>query len=236
MDKILPANINCLVIDSQHIKYLTGKPLHEAGYDSLLTAQVLIRLSAQLRDKPANLKEISHPIWPNPNSNNPSMADPVGMSRCLSQITQRGTDGKVDKPVDIDEPSTGSPRGVASETLWPGVAGIERSTHRKRPCQSPVNWQEPTGITRVGSIFAHPTKFDLLTDQTEESIVLPNFKIMRYSSAPLGEAPSLPAFQEDHLERKEMLMPSFGTDFWKAYCNKLRVFGTAEGVCDLTNV
>jgi poly(A)-specific ribonuclease len=232
MDKMLPANINCLVIDSHHIKYLTGKPLHEAGYDSLLTAQVLIRLSAQLRDKEADLKEISHPIWPNRNSHNTLMADPGGKSCCLSQITQCRTGGKVDKPVDIDEPSTGSP--MASETLRPGAAGIERSTHRKRPCQSPVNRQEPAGIPREGSIFAHPTKFDLLTDQTEESIVLPNFEIMRYRS--LGEAPSSLTFQEDHLERKENLMPSFGADFWEVYCNKLRVFGTAEEVCDLTNI
>jgi poly(A)-specific ribonuclease len=28
-------------------------------------------------------------------------------------------------------------------------------------------------------------------------------------------------------------MPRFGTEFWKIYGNKLRVFGTAEGLCDL---
>lgn len=29
------------------------------------------------------------------------------------------------------------------------------------------------------------------------------------------------------------LMPPFGTDFWRVYRNKLRVFGTTEGVCHL---
>ena len=31
------------------------------------------------------------------------------------------------------------------------------------------------------------------------------------------------------------MMPPFDSDFWKPYRNKLRVFGTEEGVCDLAS-
>lgn len=42
---------NCYpAIHPQHSKYNTQRVEHEAGYDSLLTAQVFVRLSAQLRD------------------------------------------------------------------------------------------------------------------------------------------------------------------------------------------
>jgi poly(A)-specific ribonuclease len=44
-------------IHPQHSKYITQKIEHEAGYDSLLTAQVFIRLSAQLRDGGVDLPQ-----------------------------------------------------------------------------------------------------------------------------------------------------------------------------------
>ncbi|GFF70510.1 54S ribosomal protein L17, mitochondrial [Aspergillus lentulus] len=44
-------------IHPQHFKYTTQKIEHEAGYDSLLTAQVFIRLSAQLRDGGVDLPQ-----------------------------------------------------------------------------------------------------------------------------------------------------------------------------------
>lgn len=31
------------------------------------------------------------------------------------------------------------------------------------------------------------------------------------------------------------LIPQLGTEFWEVYCNKLRVFGTEERLCDLAN-
>ncbi|GIJ89375.1 hypothetical protein Asppvi_008315 [Aspergillus pseudoviridinutans] len=44
-------------IHPQHSKYTTQKIEHEAGYDSLLTAQVFIKLSAQLRDGGVDLPQ-----------------------------------------------------------------------------------------------------------------------------------------------------------------------------------
>ncbi|KAB8239169.1 ribonuclease H-like domain-containing protein [Aspergillus alliaceus] len=49
-DKLLQIKIPTICIHHQHSKYNTQKIDHEAGYDSLLTAQIFIKLSAQLRD------------------------------------------------------------------------------------------------------------------------------------------------------------------------------------------
>jgi len=42
--------------------------------------------------------------------------------------------------------------------------------------------------------------------------------------------------QENMEEVREGLMPAFSSDFWRVYGNKLRVFGTVEGVFPLTRV
>ncbi|PYH45618.1 CAF1 family ribonuclease [Aspergillus saccharolyticus JOP 1030-1] len=47
-----------ITIHPRHSKYHTRGLDHEAGYDSLLTAQVFIKLSAQLRDRSANENHI----------------------------------------------------------------------------------------------------------------------------------------------------------------------------------
>lgn len=39
---------------------------------------------------------------------------------------------------------------------------------------------------------------------------------------------------ETPIQRPEM-MPPFDSRFWKTYGNKLRVFGTVEGLCDLSD-
>ncbi|GFF44506.1 54S ribosomal protein L17, mitochondrial [Aspergillus udagawae] len=56
-EKLAKKAIPKISIHPQHSKYITRKIEHEAGYDSLLTAQVFIRLSAQLRDGGVDLPQ-----------------------------------------------------------------------------------------------------------------------------------------------------------------------------------
>ncbi|RHZ63090.1 CAF1 family ribonuclease [Aspergillus thermomutatus] len=60
-DNLAKKAIPKISIHPQYSKYTTQKIEHEAGYDSLLTAQVFIRLSAQLRDGGAST-ESSGPV------------------------------------------------------------------------------------------------------------------------------------------------------------------------------
>ncbi|KNG89531.1 hypothetical protein ANOM_001903 [Aspergillus nomiae NRRL 13137] len=50
-DNLLHINTPNIRIHDQHSKYNSQKIDHEAGYDSLLTARIFIKLSAQLRDR-----------------------------------------------------------------------------------------------------------------------------------------------------------------------------------------
>ncbi|PGH23764.1 hypothetical protein AJ80_02194 [Polytolypa hystricis UAMH7299] len=210
-------------IDPDHYKYHSGNSLHEAGYDSLLTAQVLLRLSTQLHGEMAHSSRkescktynfdhtLSRTSWTIPNASTPT------------HVTSR-----VDKLIDIDGRTTSYLNGGLKPTMLNGTGkGI---SHQRAPSQVPVNWNEAAVYSRIRSIFAHPTKFDLLTDQTDE--------IVTYRSPSPGPGRSLLDFNEDNGvgERKAkggQLITRFDNDFWKVYGNKLRVFGTIEELCDL---
>ena len=80
---------------------------------------------------------------------------------------------------------------------------------------SPPGSPTPEGHTipkgRIASAFAHPSLYDVLA---EDEVVEPE---------------PTPFPPHDTVT----LMPPFSSDFWRVYGNKLRVFGTVEGVCDL---
>lgn len=109
---------------------------------------------------------------------------------------------------------------------------------KKYPSQQPIDWTEPTEFDRIRSAFAHRTRFDLLTDQCEEVLTFPS-KEVENEGLPSVTAESLLTFPEDtELERKVAageLVPRFNSEFWKVYGNKLRVFGTEQGVCILAS-
>lgn len=50
-------NIIVLAIDPEHTKYDDRKVEHEAGYDSLITAQLFLRLSAKLQQEKGSTKD-----------------------------------------------------------------------------------------------------------------------------------------------------------------------------------
>ncbi|OJD24509.1 hypothetical protein ACJ73_04130 [Blastomyces percursus] len=100
-----------IFIDLEHDKYLGEKPLHEAGYDSLLTAKILIRLAAELQGE----MSISNPL-------RPCIAPPIvldGRPRAplrAASSTQSRVENKTKKLIDIDEPDCSDSQGFSSLT------------------------------------------------------------------------------------------------------------------------
>lgn len=169
-----------------HGKYSTLFAPHEAGYDSFLTAKVLIRLSAQLEATGTYLDDQAPP-----DSSDDDTYETAPEDTWIEPVKKPKSQGK--KP--------------------------------KRKTKKPME----------RSAFSHATMFDLLGDlaSDEETMVEPP------SVAPMGgsgsakpvvEKPSQPELES----KRDDMMPPFHSDFWKVYGNKLRVFGTVEGFCDLT--
>jgi poly(A)-specific ribonuclease len=141
--------------------------LHEAGYDSLLTAQVFIKMSAQQHDEYIN-----------------------------------------------------SAIGTAVDSSNPGQDIIDKSKET-----------DEIGITKIRLAVADHTKFESLADLVEE----PELECHSTKSESSGEL-SLSAEDEGAIEQRIQegeLIPRFGSEFWKVYGNKLRIFGTEERVCVL---
>ena len=117
-------------------------------------------------------------------------------------------------------------------------ATASSSPSESLPQQSPVDWTQPAEVARIRSIFAHATKFDLLTDQTEDEVVVPS-SLVKYNPLHDPEEPLLDFPEELAIKEKVdsgELIPRFDDKFWGIYGNKLRVFGTAEEVLDLRGV
>ncbi|KAL1857729.1 hypothetical protein Plec18170_002953 [Paecilomyces lecythidis] len=212
-DSLEDVKIPSIVVDPTHNKYDSQKLHHEAGYDSLLTAQVFIKLSSQLR-------------------NGGIPMDP----RAKSFVPKR------DVYAELSELSLDSSASCTSSTSGSSAMEMTAKISRKaKPSQKPVNWQQQEEVTRIRSAFAHRTKFDLLTDLAEETEDSPDSE-MPTSANPLAgpTEPHLLAFEDEEAIAQKVkdgeLIPRFGAPFWKVYGNKLRVFGTEERVCILGKV
>jgi poly(A)-specific ribonuclease len=213
--------IIALDIDPKHGKYLNTKPLHEAGYDSLLTAQILIKLSTQL----------------NSNFEKPT-AEVESNLKTFSAVYRKTLHDGIEKGAG----KTSKSRKDSTESLMqfsPRSGGSSIIPPEKYPSQQPIDWTEPTEFDRIRSAFAHKTRFDLLTDQTEEIPTFPLKGDGHKGPPSITSEESLLRFPEDiDVEQKVAagdLIPRFGSKFWSIYGNKLRVFGTEESVCILNS-
>ncbi|KAL2011326.1 hypothetical protein VTN00DRAFT_4044 [Thermoascus crustaceus] len=79
-----------IVVDSQHSKYQGKQLFHEAGYDSLLTAQVFVKLSVQLRDGGTSMQSETRPaLKQRPTSVHGDTASEGAVSRASSSSGRR---------------------------------------------------------------------------------------------------------------------------------------------------
>lgn len=149
-------------VHPDHQKYSIQKLEHEAGYDSLLTAQVFIKLSVQLRDG--------------------------GISRTL--MNNKASLTPDERSVTARDHSPGRLRG------------------------------KKTGKKSTPSIHSS-NRFDFLAmEDTFEDTTSPSASLNADNIAHKGETGEL--------------IPRPSADFWEAYGNILRVFGTEERVCVLS--
>ncbi|OJD16165.1 hypothetical protein AJ78_03654 [Emergomyces pasteurianus Ep9510] len=216
-----------ILLDPGHDKYLEEKPLHEAGYDSLLTAKVLIRLGAELQGEE-----------PTSSQTTPCIAQPIileGWPRTLLNTAPSmriRVEKRAEKLIDINEPDCSDSQSFSSSTSR--VSVFERRPFRKfgdalPPQQAPVDWSTEAEVSRIRYHFSTPEQSEPLVDLTngitksQPPVLDPNSPFRKLQENAMTQR-----------KRKEArLMPQFSDEFWKIYGNKLRVFGTVEEICDL---
>ncbi|KAI9702583.1 MAG: hypothetical protein M1836_001063 [Candelina mexicana] len=207
-----------------HTKYAFSAAAHEAGYDSLLTANVLIRLSSKLEASGTWVEGIEEPnqvtalealrlLSSDADDEDPSAPESSEQSQNPKTAPRKKkTKPKKKKKTKVVAKTRTLTESSSSSGNPPPLTPAQRLAP---PPGSPTNQRYSVAKGRIASVFAHPSVYDVLAEDNGEE------------PETLAEPMPLPAHDT------VTLMPPFTSDFWRVYGNKLRVFGTVEGVCDL---
>ena len=222
-------------IETHHLndKYTNYTPAHEAGFDSFMTAKVLVRLSAKLEAAGHYIKATSsHGARHTPTSSNDDGGVPVSVADSI--IYNNTTSTAINRPnghkqSDSDSSSQGVPLHAPEGRAVPTDA--KSHSKKKKRCKK-LEKQHRTA-------FSHAGRFDLLgvmVEDADEGTV--EMEVKTTEKTPVVSKTftraSVGGKAKEAGPATSRLMPAWDSEFWKIYGNKLRVNGTVEGVCDLT--
>lgn len=199
-----------ILTDYDHHKYLVGQSFHEAGFDSFLTAKICARLSAKLEAEGTYLDEDSVSSSDSEYATPPEEED-GGVSIFASRLAKFGISSHSEKP----PPDQRRPSNKAS-----------KKTREKDV--KPAQQSRYASANIFESLQAQP---DEAQDSLQDSDAEP--RNSKSSSGRPTESKRVKGLATNGRSGRADLMPPWHSTFWKVYGNKLRVFGTAEGVCEL---
>nr|POE79572.1 poly(a)-specific ribonuclease parn [Quercus suber] len=195
-----------IVVDGNHMKYDGIEAFHEAGFDSFLTAQIAVKLSAKLSRAGIDMTDThlaSASEARSARADSKLVKDKI--SSTLSAI-------KLTPPSIAKLFSLSSSDQSASENVHVSNCEAGKATAPSAfvPSDPELRWKyhgDPSIGTSVGN------EYELGSESTGHHYML----------------------DFDAAGSVEGGMPRTDSDFWKVYQNKLRVFGTEEAVCILTD-
>ncbi|MCJ1389378.1 hypothetical protein MMC18_002235 [Xylographa bjoerkii] len=224
-----------IALHKDHSKYSDLSIAHEAGYDSFMTARVVIRLSAKL-EAAGHYVGSDDEGWHTPAEGGGVLIDITnGSSPQRSEARRQPTPSN--HFIHYDPSAQATPLRTEAPTM--------ATTIRTPPITKPKRARNPPVKTRTP--FSHIGMFDALDDapaDDEDSVDLEDREVLSSSEAipPIANfmdgwntpPPPAPKVVDASEQPASRLMPPWDSDFWNVYGNKLRVNGTVEGVCDLS--
>ena len=224
-----------------HNKYYVFQTAHEAGYDSYLTAKVMIRLSTKLEADGMHLQDIAP-------------TDEVYFTADEGESHDPMPKGSVAFDPTLMTPIEEQPPEIALDGAVPAVQKLKDKKKKKKRKSAGVGKTEATLTPSAmsESRFSTGTVFDKLKDLNLDDSASDKLQRSpssngRGSSSRVGLENVPPTEGSDdewssskidyaipEVPRQPMAqMPSAENSFWRVYGNKLRVFGTEERVCNL---
>ena len=218
------ANSSLLELDEKHGNYFCSNAAHEAGFDSYLTAKVLIRLATKLEAAGTYVEA-------------PAPCPAFGSGPGFAGGYARGSPAVVSSDEDYFTPDEGgvringnyhSTRTRVSDSNSGGVPVLDNLNLQENNVQTyPTGFKGKSArkirkakLEDEATRFAHKGKFKGMFDLLRD---LPTDMDGSIEVFEVAEPPP-----PEHL-----MMPPFDSHFWEVYGNKLRVNGTLEGVCNL---
>lgn len=216
-----------IVTHSAHPKYHDTQAFHEAGYDSLLTATIMLRLSTKLdalepRTETRSIQDTNKKTSADQNSallasheqvHKSIKIPPAGESHNKPTLHAQPNGIEVDafsSPIKKGKKKRKKRGGATHKSVEHRFATKNSFAALRIGDQSPEN-EEPTDEGVEGEGFEH-----IKGAWADETVTEP-------VSHPI-----------DMLERQPMeIAPHFESDFWLKFGNKLRIFGTQETVLSI---
>lgn len=242
-------------------RYTNNDSEHEAGFDSLLTAKIAIKLSAKMERTQVYMEK---PDVQSTASQPGVVLEPFGIRE----------DGYVTASEDLDHPATDDSTVDAQtqSALAPVVGNDPDSDHQKQSPSStpttwtpkldaplstasepdkvvavkdkkptPVNWNSVAEVEKVRNAFSTTNMYEMLDGDVDGDGAVQDRDLMSFSD------PNSPSNTKARAEGQETvvdieqmvkqgrLMPRWdgGNGFWQKFGNKLQVNGCKEGVCHL---
>ncbi|KAI9845244.1 MAG: hypothetical protein M1837_004999 [Sclerophora amabilis] len=221
-----------------HQRYLMKDMSHEAGYDSFLTAKILIKLASNINAEGTVALPIS-------DSEGESPRGGVLLRPPFSQTTDRKARYALDPSLESHSRVPNQEASLCTdETLDP----TKRTALRPNRASKAKKATRKTKNTKFGSAGMFDSLTDLPTDEEEvdwsthqmhpiaveqnSASKKSKMKSAKVSNTAEEDWSSKEA-QHDSGRALSPLIPPFDDIFWQFFGNKLRVFGTQEGICDL---
>ena len=206
------------VLDELHSKYKDVEVFHEAGFDSYLTAQVAVRLSMKLEREGAYVDDVDELGQGGVKVDGQQfVSGPVkaavgtGKSLLSAAVKALNLNGTVAEPDTAPAP----PAPFASATLPVPATSSFKNQRTSSPLLSLSPKAESFVPSSLGATWKSGGDATLAPENPEDPFVMSRKKSLAIEKGIEGG------------------MPRFGGDFWRVYGNRLRVFGTEEGVCVL---
>lgn len=201
-----------IATDADHSEYQDTEAFHEAGYDSLLTATIMLRLAAKLG---AGRKTTTERPLSETNTN--------AVSEPTHDFIRDGRE-KVEEPVPIPPAEPTFTKATKSKK------NKKRSQSTKSTSATPARFQTANVFDSLRTLTLDDSSESELDHNAAEWGEEPN--------APAGSWQDEVYVQDESgwvpiqtTQRKAMeLIPGFDDAFWDEFGNKLRVFGTQEAV------
>jgi poly(A)-specific ribonuclease len=248
-------------VDTAFDRYDYVESYHEAGYDSLQTAKILIKLSSQmerdnkLKDEKTNAESVGHEFGIGegyvtaPESQSDGSQQAESLTQTISNVVTSPVTAMKNLLLSNSSPSA-EPKSAGMFSNEAQAGSVVSSSESSSEAASPVvavkqsqSWSNSsTKVERVKSKFSSNSIYDVLEAEEAESDEENNLLMWsddEERKKNKKEKKRLKKLaQQDRMEsmiQKGELMPRWdgAKGFWRFFGNKLQVNGTVEGVCHL---
>lgn len=223
-----------ITIPIEYNAYATSSNYHEAGYDSLLTANIAIRLSAKMEREGKYQEQIKPSDF---SSMLPAFgADDDGYDTAhesASHSRASSVDGFSESSEPIKTPTTAIKQSFDIANKADAVSSgldIDRHASVVPVKRTNVSWKEEKEVNKLKKHMANTNIFSVL-EGNEDQMPGQEEDLISFSSGSDDDSGSTKALT-NKMKNGE-LMPRWEMDFWTVFGNSLQVNGSKEGIWKL---